>query len=282
VLPGGVFGRNCFLCPAAPGRLAWSLDGKGDTMQHYVLFFTAAVTLLARPATADNTLIRGFVDKDNKPLIAFVNKWHSASKPITSEVLAKKPQFEQELYAVYQAFYAPAKFYSQTDFVVVQNQVDVQIVGRDLTELYRKMPNDIDDQISAIPVVSDYTVKAFRPEIRNTKKKVLYLDDDHLESMLYFLTRKNASPKELWHIKSASDIRLRRLAYLNKVLHILPGHWGIGWHFETHPHVYSVVLDSKFRHALIIFREHYGGGYALMESKDGKWVVLKQVDSWIE
>ena len=27
LLPGGVYGRNCFLCPAAAGRFAWSLSG---------------------------------------------------------------------------------------------------------------------------------------------------------------------------------------------------------------------------------------------------------------
>ncbi len=60
-----------------------------------------------------------------------------------------------------------------------------------------------------------------------------------------------------------------RLKFLNKCLHVHPGHWG-GWHIETHPEVHLIGFDENRTKATIYFQLFWRGGEAFMEKRDGK------------
>jgi hypothetical protein len=107
----------------------------------------------------------------------------------------------------------------------------------------------VDGDFEALPVVSHLTVKDFRPETAETKKKVLFADDEHVSRLLYFLTRKEVTREEMWQFNCTSRERKERLNYLNRVLKILPaigGPDGISKLIRTYG-TFTLTLRSRER-----------------------------------
>lgn len=196
-------------------------------------------------------------------------------------MLEKKPSFEQATYHVFRSFFEPHSTYEKTDFIIIQDKIDVRIIDDDFDEIF--VGTKVSNEFHESPVVSHLIVEDFRPEVPKTKKKVLYLDEDHLSELLYFLHREPVPVRKKDYIVSSSDEHYRRLDYLNRVLTILPGHWGKGWHFETHPYVFSIQFNPTLSRAVLHFRVGYGGGEALLERSEENWVVVEtRDDQWAE
>jgi hypothetical protein len=63
VLPGGLFGKICFLCSAAPGRLAWSL---GVIEMHRIIPLIVSVLLCGcGDSSANAPMLKLTVTRDN-------------------------------------------------------------------------------------------------------------------------------------------------------------------------------------------------------------------------
>jgi hypothetical protein len=232
-------------------------------------------------------LSRGYADDEKQPLLDFLNDWHERSKPISPELLKKKPAFEKAVYDLYRAFFKPAKrHYKDTQFIVIQNKINVYIVDSDLRRVFDAKSWDHTSSVRDLPEISHLMCKDFRPRIELEGKKLLYLENDRLAATLGFLTEDDDGYRMIDRYRDEdceAEERKKKLRYLNSAMEIFPGHWGVGWHFETHPYINSLYFSSDFKKAVVIFRVYYGGGEALMSRQDdGDWKIVLMQDTWIE
>lgn len=248
-----------------------------------------AILILGYPTFAfgaEPDLIAGYINKSKKPLASFLKSWHAESKPVAKEVLEKKPGFEQELYRLYSAFFQPADFYRDVPYLFVQHEVDVTICDSDLKTLIKGESRFPQSELQNLPVISHVTVKEFRPDVKAEKHQVLYYDEKFIDELLFFLTPNKAGETfefdSVWQIPSGSNKVRKRIEYLKSHLLVIPGHWGKGFHFASHPEASHVYFNRDLTRAIIPYREHYGGGEAYLEQQMGKWIVLDRVDSWVE
>jgi|APSaa5957512622_1039677.scaffolds.fasta_scaffold94695_1 hypothetical protein len=230
----------------------------------------------------------GFEAKKAEPLSEFLQTWSEYSTPIDDELLEKKPNFEQAVYAMYSAFFEPAASLRGGEYVVIQEDIKVRLVDTDLAEAYREEVETYIDVAIRTPAISEITIHNFRPRIEIDEKTTLYYDHRHIEALLLFLMGEALNEKN-WEgridIDSAWDeqnggnhsikyeIRAERLDYLNSSMEIIDGHWGNGWHIATHPDMYCVVLSVDLDEAVIYSRIGYSGEAALMKYLDDEWVV---------
>jgi len=250
-------------------------------------------------------LNEGFENQDTEPLVRFFDRWHERVGPVPAETLTKKPEFEREAYAVYGQFFISSERLAQQElkYVVVQRELCVTLVDNDLSDIFDDQWDSLDRR-RALPNISRVTLHEFRPRISIQGAKVLYLDRDHLNELLQFLVEEpylsHLIPivDRYWDIHHGGDmggvrapdhsekelaVRKEKLAYLNSVLDILPGHWGTGWHFETHPIAGNLVLSSDHQRAIVEFRAGYGGGEAyLKKDARGNWIQVSRHESWME
>ena len=255
-------------------------------------FWTLFVSLFVLPCSStraqdsvwEKALANGFADRDSKPLIEFLESWHTQSKPVPQELLRRKPAVERAVYDLYKEFFTRGgKGFEASKYVIVQNVVEVVIVDSDLRDVFARSV-DRESSARSLPTIGHFAFSAFRPPLALSGKKVLYLDDPQLSVMLGFLTGKDGDGLVGGYADedSESPERRERLAYLNTALRILPGHWGKGWHFESHPFIRSAYFSSSLDRALVCFRLNYGGGEAIMEREGEGWRVVRMQETWVE
>ncbi len=257
-----------------------------------VLLAIVSVTQLSCAGQGDSPkewaveLERGYTEKRGDELDAFLDDWLKHSSPSPAEFLNRKPKFEQAVYRLYQAFFQPAEFYRDTKYIVIQDKVNVYIVDSDFRGLKDVESWKSVDVVHKAPVISQIQVRQFRPSLTFPKRKIVYVQDDYLAPMLGFLTQDNGGYAMLDRYaqeECVSEERQRRLKYLNSRLKIVPGHWGTGWHFETHPRITAVYFSADLKQAVVSYREYYGGGEAIMNAtQNGQWKVIAREDTWVE
>jgi len=257
-------------------------------------------------------LTHGFENKDSKPLIRFLEAWHKRHRAVTDEKRAKKPLLEREAYSVFRAFFVPSKPALEKAYVVIQKELKVTLVDDELSGVFERMKKYEDggmrlgtpsELLRQLPVISCVTLHDFRPAVSIEGPKVLYLTRDHLQELLEFLVVEPKSEfhhvyvplvDRYWDLPHGADpwepetddeltARKRRLAYLNSQLNIIPGHFGTGWHFATHPFAYNLYLNQNQTRAVVEFREGYSGSEAYLKKTDkGDWVVVSRQPTWME
>ena len=248
----------------------------------------------AEERPCDTDLARGYAQGSPQPLLNFLNDWHSKSKPVSSEMLKKKPAVERAVYDLYRAFFVPTKeLYENSQYVVIQNAVKVVIVDSNLGDLFKLATagcdGNLESMLHELPRISVLLCHDFRPQVTlDGKKRLLYLEPTYLAEMLSFLTGKHTYRghdliDRYWEEDCTTEDRKERLAYLNSAVTVFPGHWGTGWHFATHPAIRMVYFSSDLKRAVVLFRVHYGGGEAFMEREDnGNWKVTVMEETWAE
>ncbi|MEM8671802.1 MAG: hypothetical protein AAGG48_30065 [Planctomycetota bacterium] len=241
------------------------------------------------PEVLSEALSEGFTAKDAGPLHELLRDWNSDSSAVTSDRLTKKPAFEQAVYSLYPAFFVPVASQVDAEYLTVQSTVEVRLVAGNLAAAYQKELETVGEHARSMTSISEITIRDFRPQLAVKGKEVLYLDDRRVHAILRFLTGKSIAldrywdePNGFYDFTDKYVERKRRLEYLNCVLGIVPGHWGTGWHLATHPEITCLVLASDLKTAVVYFRHGYGGGVALLSSKDNKWVVTHREKTWVE
>ena len=216
----------------------------------------------------------------------FLNDWHAKSKAISPQLLKRKPAFVQAVYDLYRAFFRPdERHYKTTEFIVIQDKIDVRIIDSDFRRLFEAKARDHESLIRKLPEISHLVCKDFRPEIKQDSRKLLYLEQERLAAMLAFLTKENGYHliDRYWDEDCEAHQREARLRYLNSALEIFPGHWGTGWHFESHPYVNTIYFSAAFKKAVLLYRVYYGGGEVLMTYEDdGGWRIVSNQGTWEE
>jgi hypothetical protein len=234
-------------------------------------------------------LDRGQQTKDPAPLESFLNRWQSDRQGIAPEVLQSKPEFEQAIYAMFPTFFLPEASQKTAKYLIVQDEIKVRLVDGDLADDYRRELGDYEDHARNRPAISELTISDFRPNVNAEGKNVLYLDDFHVDVLARYLTGKHDADlaDSYWDEPNGDEEYeegpySKRLSYVNRSMHIIRGHWGMGWHFATHPEIGLLVLNKDFKTAVIYYREGYGGGIALMQRDDQGWRVMGRKSTWVE
>ncbi|RKX43981.1 MAG: hypothetical protein DRP64_07395 [Verrucomicrobia bacterium] len=80
----------------------------------------------------------------------------------------------------------------------------------------------------------------------------------------------------------ASERSAKRLAAANTLVTIVPGHWGEGWHFISHPEVEAIIINRDLDQAIVSFRIGYEGGYSVMIKNENNWIITESILYWIE
>ncbi len=248
------------------------------------------------PGEVADALAKGCKAKDLAPLRTFCRDWLAVSHPVPEAMVRKKPQFEQAVYALYPVFFSPRASTQESKYLIVQRKIAIHLVEWDLTGDYRAAdPWGADLEFGAWqrPAISKFTVDDFRPALQIKGKNALYLDEQHLDAMLRFLTGEDErlldsywqEPNGFWENQgSTSDKNPEgRRAFLAKCLEVAPGHDGVGWHFETFPYIQLLLLDKDFKTAVILYRASFStGGRALMQQSPQGWRVVDIKCSWQE
>ena len=224
-------------------------------------------------------LEHGYRSKSLKPLVAFLDSWLAHSRPVAPDTMSKKPPFEQCVYDIYYALYKPKR----EKYLIIQNEITVVFVDSTLRREFLAEPRDRHfERVDNLRRVSTVVVKDFRPKLNvdPTHARVLYLQQRYLAVLVGFITQSDRpillsrGERYQWEENGSSE-RARRLAYLNKALHIVRGHWGTGWCFETEPKVNTVYLSNKRNRAIVFFSERAKLKEALLQ-RVGKhqWELL--------
>ncbi|MCO6046112.1 hypothetical protein NG895_19605 [Aeoliella sp. ICT_H6.2] len=246
-----------------------------------VVFLCAFSTFSFRADAKDwkAELDEGYAAHSSKPLTEFLEAWHAESKPVSAEMLAKKPAFEQDVYAIFQVLYQPdQQLYKDTAYAVVQDKIAVTIVDSDLQRVFDQGIYSDLDWLFDLPSISKMKVEDFRPAVAGTGKKILYYKYKYIYTLARFICQDDEQGYEhLLHEDNTSQQRIDRLEYLSPQLDVIRGHWGSGWHFETHPYVEAVFFSSDKKRAAVSYRVGYEFGEALLfKSAEGKWTVKEQ------
>lgn len=252
---------------------------------------TFAEDFIPRPQETAAEINKGFEGGDTKPLRQFLASWESRTAAVTAEELKEKPEFEQAVYGLYPAFFKPVV---EGKYVIIQDEVPVRLVNFDLRKVFEKDLNEFNNESLKRKAISSFVLKEFRPEIKVAEKRVLYRNDARITVLASFLVGEPTDADDQWQQSNGDDQldeleaeekqspRKRRTRYLNSNLNIIPGHWGNGWHFSTHPEVHHVILSKDLDVAIVYFREGYEGGEALLEKKEDKWRIVEKEFFWVE
>ena len=83
-------------------------------------------------------LDRGQQAKDLVPLRSFLEHWRSARQGVRLEVLQRKPDVEQAIYAMFPPFFLPEATQKTAEYFIVQDEVRVRLVEGDLADEYQR------------------------------------------------------------------------------------------------------------------------------------------------
>ena len=193
---------------------------------------------------------------------------------------------------MFPAFFLPEASQKAAKYIIVQDELKVRLVDGDLADDYRRELTDFTDHAANRLAISEFTIGDFRPNVKAGGKNVLYLDDFHVDVLARYLAGKhdqyladchrnepNGDDEEFLRDEGPFNSRLN---YLNQPLHILRGHFGVGWHFATQPEIGLIVLSRDLKTAVIYCREGYRGGLALMQRDDQGWRVVERESTWVE
>jgi hypothetical protein len=228
-------------------------------------------------------LERGYRANSQEPLAAFLDAWHSDSRPVAADIMEKKLPFEKDVYDIYFAVFSPDNRYDNTKYIIIQDEINVEVVDSDLRAEFTAEPFDRHrNRMKNLLAISSVVVEDFRPDIGTALegKKVLYRQDKYLGSLVGFITQ-DKDPFALLHgnryqwEENGSKERRKRLQYLNGSLHILRRPWVRGWDFETHPAISRIYLSWNMQRAIVRYRVGSGFGEALLEKAgDRVWDLL--------
>jgi hypothetical protein len=128
------------------------------------------------------------------------------------------------------------------------------------------------------------SIMNFRPQINCGNKIPLYYDQKFIRYIDSFL-KNSYYPLGTFGISSpamASGESAEKKVFLENFIKIFYGHWGGYWQISSYPDIYYFTFDKRMHFAVVEYRMIYEGGAALMEKRDGKWVIVTAQRTWIQ
>ncbi|MEZ5357905.1 MAG: hypothetical protein R3F48_03680 [Candidatus Zixiibacteriota bacterium] len=202
--------------------------------------------------------------KDTTFLMPFFTRWQNESLPITDIEYDRLSEVEKAIYDVFEMFYVRGQNLHESEYLVVQNTIDYKVVtkmiGLDTLSSY---------SMSELRLLQEGRIDDFRPDIKCRGKKVLYLSDKYLEAVTSFY-------------KSGGFFGKRE--FLLPKMKVQPNHWSMKfYYYVTFPDVHEITFNESLDQARIIYRATFNTGrYAIYERSNSGWLMVKDVEKWIE
>ena len=124
----------------------------------------------------------------------------------------------------------------------------------------------------------------FRPPVHFQGKKVVYLTKKYEKMLNSFLGKRHIafSEENIMQPAKSKGESLSKHRFFNQAALIFYGHWGGYWQFETYPKANQIIFNPEMNRAVVMFRYVYEGGEAVLEKRNGEWVVVDSRFTWIE
>lgn len=252
--------------------------------------------------TSSNYLELAYINNSISQLDTFFNAQAELIKPVSNEEILFKPLFEQEIYKLFKLFYQPNhlidykapnwghqeyedennEIYSKAKYILVQNKVAITIYDTVAIKprKYNKWYNDSLHNYY-YRQLSNLFLTDFAPELEIEGKKILYCDRRFLEIIYEFLGTSftNGDIHKLPRPQRETE---RRLEFLNKLISIIPGHWGGYYHIESFPYILNIELNKNYEEANIFFKNVYAWYNADLKKVNGVWKMVSSGLMFVE
>lgn len=224
-------------------------------------------------------------------LIAFLENRQKRVPPISDNELEAKFEFERTVYDIFEFFYTPLNItryklfdrqkdlYQNVRYILVQNTIDVYFVQSIDESNLQPYINAYHTDALWEQTKSRLRLLDFRPRVTVENAKTIYLTHSLERTLESFMRRPQTREKDAESRKAESK---KRLNFLNEQFRVMLSHWGTGWHFVTHPHVRSIILDESRHHALIDFRIKHGGTFVFLTRTENGWTMNPTNTHWTE
>jgi hypothetical protein len=230
-------------------------------------------------------LERVYKTKSVDSLNLFLSEWHN-SIPASNKDYIEQNDTIKNIYQLFYDAYQPFKF-ANTDatnyfgnyykYIIIQSYISYKVVSnKDFANIKHDLLSE-DLQLDSLT--------NFRPQIKNTKARYLYLTKEYEAAIDSFLGHKhsNAGEEDIMNTAYPEGESYNRYMFLTPTLPIVEGHWGGYWHIATFPIVYSVIFNQDFKNSLIDFRIGVGQTICRYELKkvDGVWKPGDNKQIWM-
>lgn len=244
-----------------------------------------------------NDLIKAYNSKDKQEMDMYFKRWNEESQKMIKTTYSSDE--EKNVYEVFKAFYDPFNLEgikelddrykyglnSGSNYTAIQDNIRYVVdkegdfftpigINKGWQRRYDYLPEEYikEDGLKTVKKENIKTINDFRPEVNIDKSGVLYFTSDYYNAFKAFLGKYEA-PMPMQQTKKYNEMR--------EYIPILCGHWS-GWHLDTHPYVYRILLNKDMTRAAIEYRVEYRGGAAELEKEDGVWKIVKNDLTWIE
>jgi len=248
-------------------------------------------------------LKRAYNDNSVEQLEQILNKWCNSIKSNNSEY--SNNDTIRNIYEIFAEFYTPQNLrriglcqwsdtiYQRSKYFIIQNSIkygitkskiyldtvqnQIDTANRILSEMYY---GELFGTISNIFSETKTSLfKNFRPEFNSENVKALYITDKYSRDLNSFLGRRYS---RIFKKVIRYDEPFKRREFLANRIVIFWQHWDKYWHLETHPYIYTIIMDEKMENAIIDFRLVFQGGNAYLKKIDNKWILISSGLIWIE
>ena len=204
--------------------------------------------------------------KTKGDLNKLLQKWSKASevKGVRSDKLTG---VEKVIYEIHNDFFNPFSFgfygwekwgetswFTDSKYIVIQDKIPFKVVDR---------IDSLTDEMNCTD-----TIFNFRPQIKLSRAKTLYLLPDYQKAVRKFLDQGD------------QEDRYNKLDFLDCCLKTtIKNDWTT---IITQPEILSLYITSDFKSAVVDYRLASTGMRTTLTFKDSKWTVLKSKEMWIE
>lgn len=202
--------------------------------------------------------------KDTTFLTPFFVHWQNDSQPISNSEFEKLSDVEKAVYEIFQEFYKQGQNLHQSEYLVVQNEINYKIVSDsvDLDTIDAFYAGDLEYILSG-------SISDFKPNIQVSNKKIVFLFNNYLKALESLFEQGRGG----WS----------KRAFLLPKIRVEPGHWGGYYHYVTFPEVHVIVFNESLSEARINYRATWHTGYyTIYEKGDSGWTRVEDVFNWIE
>lgn len=211
--------------------------------------------------------------------------------PISSELLSKKPELEQEIYKLYNDFVKPRDFmkyfssyerepdedyYSTVDkfeYFLAQTSLHIALIDTSRKEeenVFKKYYKSKDTIYYY--EVSKFDIYNFKSKINFPKNKVVYCDESLIKLIKSFIGFE-FTEGSIYNLPKMTSETKRRVEFLNQLVDIEQMHWGNDFQIVNTPWIMRIEMMKGYNSATVHFMMGKIICAADLYKKDGKWIV---------
>ena len=257
------------------------------TANHFkiiMLLLVAAATFCQagslRDLPIDKMLEEAYFDHSVEKLQKVMMAVTQAQESITKEQLARKPEFEQQVYALFSEFYKEEnilKFWKEIfagnadraikmvhPFIALPSTTTVMLVDDDNLPMLG-FPALSDEEIQR-KIIGKYQILDFRPYVGFTNKKYYVTTNVEFRLKLFLMRAQEQ------HLPEEAS---KRLEFLNQLITAGPIGMFRTLSFVSQPLIDQFEMNRAMNLAVIHFRISDRGGYYKFKRENGQWKPME-------